>query len=88
MAEPLVLAVFHRRRQSERIAAEALGTRRDGENRLHRLLLEDAHTVVTDAEVHQHLVELDLVARRGPETGAGGREDVRAIVRTLLHRVL
>ncbi len=88
MSEPLVVAVLLGRAESERIAAHALRTRGDRENGLHGLLLEDARAVLADAEVHEHLVELDLVARGGPESGAGGREHVRAVVGTLFHGVL
>ena len=96
MAEPLVFGVVLRRTETQRIAVvrlvvvvalHPLRTRRLREDGLHRILLEDSDAVLADTEVHQHLIELELVVRRGPETCAGGREDMRIVVGTLLPAV-
>ena len=88
MAEPGILLVHFRSGESERVATHPLRTGRLGQQVLDGILLEDAHAVVAHAEIHQHLVELELIVGGGPESSTRGGEHVGVVVGTLLHIVL
>ena len=87
MTEPRVFTVRHRSIKTEGIAAKPLGTGRCRKDALHGLLLQNPHAVLADAKVHQHLVELQLVAGSRPKPCPRRREHTVIVIRTL-HRAI
>ena len=71
VSKPGIFGIFYRSSEAEGVARHVSRTGGAGQDALHGFFLEDAYAVFAQAEVHQHLVELELVGSCGPKAGSG-----------------
>ncbi len=83
MTEPSVFVVHLGCGQSQRVSSEVLRAGGDSKDALDGFFLEYADSVFSDTQVHQHLVEFELVRSRCPESRSCRGMDMVAIVGSL-----
>lgn len=66
--------------KAQRIFAEICRTGGGGEQIFDGGFFENTHTVFAFSEIHQHLVEAELIANRRPQSGSGRGENRRAVM--------